>query len=198
MKKTPPVGMGSVDFSKYYTEEAAKIMAAKMDAELKSMIYGIAPLKPEADVAITMTAPKIGSDVKRRLLHSVVMAMLPQSELYEWHVRGEVDLATLGFRLDIGLSDKYPKKGPPIRLHASQMIADEDLLYNDRLFLQTVVDNLVDKIVHEVAKLERQRRIHDEQTKPVSYDFVSREAEWEVAEVDPTAGDIRTSTASST
>jgi hypothetical protein len=183
--------MVSADFDMIYKADLGEGLAKRIDEDVLRL-YGVAPLRPEADVALTMS-----NEVKRKILHAVVQEMLPKSELYEWHVRGENDLATMSFRLDIGLSDKLIRKGPPIRIHASTLIGDEEALYTDSMLLRTVVENLVDKIVHEVAKLERQRREHAKQTEPVSYDHLPREAEWETTEVDPPAGNIRTSTTGS-
>lgn len=214
MKKTLPAGMVSVDssvpsmkeiFKKDY-EIAMKLKQMEEQIELEKKIYAWDVVKPEITPDLVWAMPgtkveepptgiKISNEVKRRILHAVITEMLPKSELYEWHVRGEVDLPTLAFKLDIGLSDKHPRKGKPIRIHATQLITDENLLYSDKMFLSTIVENLVDKIVHEVAKLERQRREHnDEQKHP---EPVSREAEWENAEVDPPVYHLRTSTTGS-
>lgn len=171
MKKTPPVGMGYVDSKMFGAEELRPDIVTwpLPPPEITwKMPKVVTPTKP----AVTTAIPE---GVKRKLLANVVLGMVPKSEKYEWHIRGEYDLPTMSFRLDLGLSDKHPTKGPPLRIHASMMISEEEELYSNMAFLQTVVDELVKKIVGELARIEKGRKQHDDQT-------VSRETEWEVSE----------------
>lgn len=171
MKKTQPVGMGYVDSRTMFGTAPLRPDVVNWPLPPPEVVWKM----PDEYMAIVKPVTAIPEGIKRKLLNNVILSMVPKSEKYEWHVRGEYDLPTMSFRLDLGLSDKHPTKGPPLRIHASMMVSEEEELYSNMAFLQTVVDELVKRIVGELARIEKGRKQHDDQT-------VSRETEWEVSE----------------
>lgn len=160
MKKMPPVVMGSVVYD--WSDDAVDSMRYDIDNKVLSEytnppIWGITPVRPEVAISLDM------NKVKSQVIVAKIKELLPKSEKYEWDVASDYSLPTMSHRLGLRLRSAYVFKDPRqnVDIYAVHDVYHFDNLISDDAYLKAVVDKLVQTLVHELARIEKERLKHE-------------------------------------
>lgn len=150
MKKTLPVGMGSVAYEWEYKD----------------------PTLTRPSMAITFDTEKL----KGQLVVAKIKVLLPESDKYEWDVASDYSIHTMSQRLGLRLRSKYVYKDPRdnVDIYAVHDVYHLDQLISDDAYLKAVVDKLVGSLVRELARIEKEKLKHEHH----KHDDLSSETEW--------------------
>lgn len=149
MKKTPPVGMGYVDYK---------------DPEMYRMTTTTRPTTLSWPIPETLTRPEVAITIgsnkgKMIVLESKVRALLPTSEKYEWQVATEYDIRMDSTRLGLRLMNAHVPRDPKdhIDIYAVHDVYHLDQLVSNDGYLKAVIDKLVGSLVRELARIEKEK-----------------------------------------
>lgn len=160
MKKTPPVVMGSVAYD--WSDDAVDAMWYEINNKILSEytnppMWGTTVTRPS--VAISLDDNKI----KGQILCAKIKALLPVSEKYEWDVATEYSIHSISQRIGLRLRSMYVHKDPKdnVDMYAVHDVYHLDQLISDDGYLKAVVDKLVQTLVHELARLTKEKLKHE-------------------------------------
>ena len=157
MKRTPPVGMGYVDYKdpEYVWDDH--------DDKANALSWPIPETLTRPKVAISLDMNKL----KMRLLEHKVRELLPESTKYEWQVATEYNLHMDSTRLGLRLMNAHVPRDPKdhIDIYAVHDVYHLDQLVSNDGYLKAVIDKLVGSLVRELARIEKEKQngLHDSQ-----------------------------------